>query len=84
MRFGNRNFENSGTERESMAISKKEKAIRLGVSLIASNLGIALLSYSGFRLGWWSDQTLWKMLFSDGCYFCVGAFVNTIYALVEG
>jgi len=45
-------------------------------SLIASNLGIAMISYAGFRLGWWTNLTMWRVLLADGVYFCFGSFIN--------
>jgi len=57
---------------------KKMTALRLLGSLLASNLGIAFTSYAGFRMGWWTDQTMWKVLFFDGLWFCAGSFVNMI------
>jgi hypothetical protein len=61
---------------------KKIAAIQIAVAFILSNAGIALCSYAGFKMGWYTSGTLWRVLFYDGVYFCIGSAAN-IFSLLR-
>ncbi len=53
------------------------------LSLLMSNCGIALISYAGFRMGSWNNETAWRIMMADGIWFCFGALVNFIIGMVQ-
>ena len=55
---------------------EKKLAIRLAISFLASNIGIAFISYAGYKLGYWDNKTMWRVMMADGVYLCFGSFIN--------